>query len=253
MEAANIGVLLFCPERYFLKVLMNENNRRIRRFFGSEGQDWHRLNSLKKGLEERIANEAPGIRRLEDLEQFIARRANLLQITTPRPMKVSDPDLDLQNLYLEMMGEAPRGKAPKTLRQFIDEKLSGADLQHKIQRGIKVSVPVMQKQIEIPFGFQNGRFNLLNPVRFEAKNPEHSFDTACKYAVEGQSLYANPDPRLGCLQLVVIGKFQPKDSASPAIVKRVLDESHAKLFRLAEMPQLIDEIRRTGKDIVDKR
>ena len=201
METANIGVLLFCPERFFLKVLMNENNRRIRRFFGSEGQDWLRLNSFKKGLEERISHEVASIRQLEDLEQFIVRCANLLQITPPRPMKVTDPDLDLQNLYLEIMGEPPRGKGQKTLRQYVDEKLSGADLQHKIQRGIKVLVPVMQKQIEIPFGYQNGRFNLLNPVRFEAKNPEHSFATACKYAVEGQSLYATPDPRLGSLQL----------------------------------------------------
>jgi hypothetical protein len=73
----------------------------------------------------------------------------------------------------------------------------------------------------------------------------------CRAAEQG--LYATNDPRLGSLQLVVIGKFQPKDNESPAIVKRVFDESHVKLFRLAEMPQLIDEIRRTGKDIVERQ
>ena len=36
-EAANMGVLLFCPESGFLKSLMSGNNSRIIKFFGSEG------------------------------------------------------------------------------------------------------------------------------------------------------------------------------------------------------------------------
>jgi hypothetical protein len=42
-EGANVGVLLFCPERAFLKALTIRNYSRIIRFFGTEGHDWKRL------------------------------------------------------------------------------------------------------------------------------------------------------------------------------------------------------------------
>src|SRR5947209_9669263 len=83
LEAANIGVLLFSPERQFLKALTTRNNSRIIRFFGSEGHDWVRINAFKKRLEDRIALEGADIKSLEDLQRFIDQRANLLQITSP--------------------------------------------------------------------------------------------------------------------------------------------------------------------------
>ena len=82
-------------------------------------------------------------------------------------------------------------------------------------------MPVLQKDVEIPFGFQNGRFNLINPVGFEAANSEHRLMTACKYAVEGRSLFDTPDPQLGPLRLVIVGKFRAKDQESPGRVARV--------------------------------
>jgi hypothetical protein len=82
---------------------------------------------------------------------------------------------------------------------------------------------------------------------------DHSLSTACKYAVEGKSLHEHPDPELGELQLVIVGQFRQGDSESPAKVRHVLDEYRVKLFRISELPQLIDEVRRTGKVIEDAK
>lgn len=249
LEAANVGVLLFCPERQFLKALTSPNNRRIIHFFGSEGHDWARINAFKQGLEDRIAIEGPEIQTLEQLVQFIAQRGNLLQITPPRPMKVLDPRKDLNELFRELIGEAPRRGSTKGLQRVIGERFSSAGLDRKIRRGIKVKVPVWQKEVEIPFGFQNGRFNLINPVRFEATDVDHSLATACKYAVEGKSLYDNPDSKFGELQLVIVGQFRQGDQESPAKVRHVFQDYGVKLYRTSELPKLIDEVRRTGKVI----
>jgi hypothetical protein len=249
LEAANVGVLLFSPERHFLKALTTRNNARIIQFFGREGHDWVRISAFKKGLEDRIALEGDAIKSLEDLHRFIDLRANLLQITPPRPMKVTEPEADLEALFKEFMGEPTRRTSSRTLRRLVADKLATAGLERKILKDIKVTVPVLQKEVEIPFGFQNGRFNLISPVRFEANNPEQSLITACKYAVEGRSLYETPDPTLGDLQLVVVGKFRPKDQDSPTRVKRVFQDYGVKLFRTSDLPQLIDEIRTTGKDL----
>ena len=35
-EGANIGVVLFCPERRFLDVMVSHNNDRVRHFFGGQ-------------------------------------------------------------------------------------------------------------------------------------------------------------------------------------------------------------------------
>lgn len=104
----------------------------------------------------------------------------------------------------------------------------------------------------MPFGYQNGRFNLITPARFQAKDPDQSLRTACKLAVEGRSLYEHPNKKLGELQLVVVGQFKAKDDKSKSLVRRVLGESKVKLYSYQEVPKLIDEIRRTGKDLADK-
>lgn len=247
LEAANVGVLLFCPEANFLQAKVAPNNRRIIHFFGAAGHDWQRINALKQGLADRVAVEAPDIQTLEHLERFIAQRANLFQITPPRPMKVTDPQNDLDALYADLIGETRAKGSTKGLQRVIGDRFTAAGLDPKIQRGIKVTVPVWQKEVEIPFGFQNGRFNLLNPVRFEAADPDRTVETACKYAVEGKSLYENPDSTFGPLQLTIIGKFRQGDQDSLRKVQHVLHDYGVKLYRVSDLPQLIDEVRRTGK------
>jgi hypothetical protein len=151
LEAANAGVLLFRPEPHFLKALTSRNNSRIIRFFGSESHDWIRINAFKKGLEDRIALEGTEIRCLEQLERFIAQRANLLQITPPRPTKIIEAEKDLEELFKEFFGKSVHRSSTRTLRRFLAQKLSTPDIDEKIRKDIKVRVPVLDKGVEIPW------------------------------------------------------------------------------------------------------
>ena len=54
---------------------------------------------------------------------------------------------------------------------------------------------------------RTGRFQLIQPARFEAEDADKVIPTACRYAVEGRSLYEHPDNELGKMQLVVVGMF----------------------------------------------
>ncbi|HZZ29674.1 MAG TPA: DUF3037 domain-containing protein [Pirellulales bacterium] len=250
LEAANVGVLLFCPEQSFLQAKTVLSNRRIIKFFGTEGHDWARINSFKRGLEERLKVEFGEINSLESLEQFIALRANYLQITPPRSMQVTNPIKDLEALFIEIIGEeAPKHTSTKTLKRLLKEKIVNAGLEEKVRSDFEVEVPITRKKLEIPVGFQNGRFNLVNPVRFETEEPQQAFNTACRYAVEGESLFNHAHPSLGELQLVVVGKFRANDKESPAMVKKVLTDHHVKLYRFSKLLDLIDEIRRTAKTL----
>jgi hypothetical protein len=249
LEAANVGVLVFCPEKAYLKAVMSSNNRRIRQFFGTAGHDWVRINSFKKGLLERLDSEAAEIRTLEDLQHFILVRANLLQITPPRPMKVVDPDSDLQRLAQDYLVETAPKVTQRSLKKVVHEKFLKAGLERKIQTDIRLEVPVLRRTVEIPFGYQNGRFNLLSIVPFSARDTEQSVDTACKYAVEGKSLFESPHSELGSLQLCVLGQFKPNDEETPNRVEAVLKAHDVKLYRSDRLARLIDEIQQTGKDL----
>ena len=249
-EAANIGILLFCPERNFLRAMISRQNRRIKRFFGSDVQDLKRVNLFKRGLEDRLQKESSGIRTLEDLQQFIALRANLLQVTPLQPMRVTDPEADLKQLFETLIGEPAHTLPKRSFRSAVAQKLSSPALEDKVVRDIRVTVPILGREIDIPFGFQNGRFNLINPVRFTSDKTERSFETACKYGVEGQSVYEHGrHPALGRMQLVIVGEFRPKDPETPALVRRVLESHDVKLYSAGELPRLVEEIEQTGKPI----
>jgi hypothetical protein len=122
---------------------------------------------------------------IEDLRHFIALRANLLQFTAPRSIRVVDPDQELQDLFEEIIGESARKTPRMSLRRLVGQRLFAAGVEDKIAQDREIKVPILQKTVEFPYGYQNGRFNLINPVRFAAKDADQSVATACKYAVEG--------------------------------------------------------------------
>ena len=252
LEAANIGVVLFCPEKHFLKARTARANRRIQQVFGRAGHDWSQIDSFKIGIEERIEVENGKIRTLEDLEQFIATRANLIQITPPRPMRVTDPGKDLDELYKELVGGARRKEKTRSFRQFLSEQFAEAGVAKKLKKDIRVVVPLLERELEVPFGFQNGRFNLVQPARFRGSNRVSLEDTACRYAIEGESLYKNPHRSLGELQLIVVGEFGAVQNESKAIVRKILDTHKVRFFPENELDVLIEEIRTTAKDTSGK-
>lgn len=249
LEAANIGVLLFCPDRSFLQARTVHGNRRIRRFFGREGHDWSQINSFKTGIEERLEAEQRNIQALEDLQRFIQLRANQIQITPPRPMRVQNPQEDLDELFQELVGGEQREPGHKSIKRYVGELLDNAGLAPKIARDLSIHVPISNEDLNVPYGYQNGRFNLIQPVTFESKEASSAIGKACRFAVEGRSLYAEPHPDYGDLQLVVVGRFSSTSGDATSSVRRILIEHQVQLYPEDGLCDLIDEIRRTGRVI----
>jgi hypothetical protein len=252
LEAANIGVLLFSPDREFLKARTVRHNRRIRRFFGREGHDWSRINSFKGGIEHRLEVEHASIRSLADLERFIALCANEIQISPPRPIRVDDPEADLKALFEDLVGGAhqdAKSAALTELRRTLSEKFTRAAIDRKLRRNVPVVVPVFNERLEIPYAYQNGRCNLIQPVAFEATDPVHTMRSACRYAVEGRFLFENPDPDLGLLRLVVVGRFRSRDPQARQGVGRIFERDNVQLYQSGDVDRLVDDIKRTGRDI----
>jgi hypothetical protein len=247
LEAANVGVLLFCPEPHFLRARLASSNQRIRRFFGSEDRDWDRINAAKAAIEERLNVEGEHFRTLDDLERFAATRANEVQLTPPRSMKVFNPAQDLELLFEDLVGGRSKHHRVTAVAQRLAESLAQESVTPFVSREVTVSVPAFHRPLTVPFGFQNGRFNLIRPATFYQAPRSGAVNRACRYAVEGRSLYEHPDENLGALQLVVVGQFGSGQAETQAIVQDILQENWVRLFTLAELPRLVEEIRTTGR------
>jgi hypothetical protein len=252
LEAANIGVVLFCPERGFLRAKIAQGNDRIRRFFGSQDNDWTQINAIKDAIVNRLEVTRKDFKNLDDLTTFISTRANEVQLTAPRPMKVSQPENDLEELFEELVGGRSK-QLSRDVAQPVSRALERAfherGVEDLIKRNVTVTVPAFRKPVTVPFGFQNGRFNLIQPVRFQQTTESRVVDTACRHAVEGRSLYEHPDEKLGPLKLIVVGSFASESSEFKDVVADILKENEVTLHTVDEVHELVDEIRSTGKKL----
>jgi hypothetical protein len=71
LEAASVGVLLFCPEAKFIAARTSAGNDRVGRFFGSESLDPFFLNSAKRSIENRLRVDRDRFQTLEDLQWLV--------------------------------------------------------------------------------------------------------------------------------------------------------------------------------------
>jgi hypothetical protein len=95
LEAANVGVVLFCPAKNFLEVRTAHRNDRIRRLFGRD-KDWKQINAIKLSVERRLKTDRDQFQEAADLERFATTRANAMRLTPPRAVLVEDPAAENQ-------------------------------------------------------------------------------------------------------------------------------------------------------------
>ena len=243
-EGANIGVVLFCPEKGFLKAQTATGNDRVRRFFGPEENiDLDRINAFKVAFEERVAAEASSVQTPDEFRHFVNTRANQLLLTEPRPIKVFDPEVELSTLFETLVGGRRRRAFRQALstREGLIQQFSDLLVQRrvveKVQRDFRVESRLLDRTFVFPFAFQNGDLNVIEPVSFEATK-ERNIDRACQLAVEGDDLWQRPNP----IKLNVLGSFNPEHAEVRAHVHALLEKYKVKLHTSDNLDELIEEI-----------
>ncbi len=243
LEAVNIGVALFCPELRFLRAQFGRRKTRVHQLFGR--QDWEFVTLQQSAIEARLAREQEGFEKLEDFEAYVSRRANSLTLTSPRPVKVENPELELKNLLRRLVGSqgdaAQRAaRVSKELEDFF--RNAGVDLH--LRRHVTVHPPSLPKPIRVPFAYQNGRLNLIEPVQFEGQTASTIFNRVSARAVEGQFLSDYKDPEFGSLSLVVVAKFAPEQENERQTAATVFEKHDVPMYTFGTLEPLIEDIRR---------
>jgi len=123
---------------------------------------------------------------------------------------VENPEQELKNLLRRLMG--PKGESALSAARISNELgdlLRSAGVASGLRTNVIVRPPSLPKPIKVPFAYQNGRLNLIEPIQFEGQTAGTVFNKTSVLAVEGQFLADYNDPEFGNLGLVVVAKFAP--------------------------------------------
>ena len=191
-EAANVGVLLFCPEAGFIEARTSAGNDRIRRFFREYPFDRRQINAAKRAIEERLKVDSNSFRTLEDLQRFIDTRGNDIVLTAPRPVKVFDPKQDLDQLFGELVGgRARHATAAGPVLPELDRIFRQPSLKNRVRFDEEVNIPIVNRPMRVPYTYQNGVLNYVRPEVF-SDDIGHASRVAERLAIEGDLLQKYP-------------------------------------------------------------
>lgn len=248
-EGVNIGLMLFCPEKEFLKIQTTESNDRVRKLLGrqrSSASNLSRLDAFKTAFEERVVLENGRIQTLEDFRGFVSTRANQLRLTDPRPVKVADPEAELSNLFALLVEEAepthaPTPHATTVIKRQFGQLLTRHKLDGVVQRDFLIDLPLLGQR-RYPYRYDNGQPNVIEPETFELSRPREITERACRLVIEGQDLGKQEKP----IKLNIIGSFKPGQDEQISQVRRLLESNHVALYTVEEMEKLVEVIARTA-------
>jgi hypothetical protein len=247
MEVANFGVILLCPSLGFLGIRISRSNERIRRFFGDEAGDLTQLNIMKNMLVKRL-NEDAQLRQPESFEKFRRILSNELQISSPRPVRVENPQVELAQLFSELVEKREQHEEllPPSSFERLDEVLTSAPFENLIRRDVRIHVPVLDKELAVPYSYQNGRFNLIQPHHFAQKTEAKMLQDAFKTAVQGHLLFRNALPDYGECKLVVVGSFRNATEKSRSKVADLLTQHEIDFYDDSQVDALASQILATA-------
>jgi hypothetical protein len=248
-EVANVGVVLLCPELRFLKARMAEDIQRIKEVFPRLKPDRKRLHSTVFGFTHRFHVDREYFQTVEDLRKFAETRANAMRLTLPLPTRVEDPEAELNRLFARLVGESEKQQKGAGIVAALTTAFEKEEVAHLVRRKVTLKLPRLNRPIEAPFGFQNARFNVIEPAKFARQSTTGILSLVGRFEIEGDLLFEAPHPKLGPLQLLVVAQFGKDEEDVVGFVQGRLGQGHARLVRIEHVNRLIEEIRSTAKPI----
>jgi hypothetical protein len=158
---------------------------------------------------------------LEDLQHFVDTRANVLKLTAPRSVKVFEPEEDLRKLFEELVGGTARRKPATAFPPELHQVFQRLKRQHRARLNWNVEIPVVRRDLKIPYAYRNGVWNLVRPKVFSSDEGP-AIGQAQQLAVDGDLLRRQGADGEGEKRLVVLTAFEPGEHVAD-LESRVAD------------------------------
>ena len=168
-------------------------------------------------------------------------------MTELQPISRADSESQVQALYASLI-EEPMPKRRTRIDREFGQVLALAGVRGMVNGTVRVPLPSFGTVLQAPYGYQNGRFNLLEPVQFNAGG-KNLLEIIGGKAIEGKYLYEHPDPTRGPLCLNVVGNFGADATASARdFAKDVFTENNVKFYSWDNLKPLFGEIKDAARE-----
>lgn len=244
LEFVNVGVALFAPEHGFVGVRFAEGVGRVERLFGKQSKAY--LDALKEGLSQRLHAQFSDGMEAGRLKEFAEKRANELRVSQPMPVAVDKPEEALAELFEALVGEdRPKSREPRIAKR-LREAFEMAGVVHYLDPRPEVELPEYGVKVSVPFGYQNGCYNLVDAMRLPS-NVQEGMREAGKRAMEGSMVWRHSAKQASPKRLVVVGDFSRQSNEFFHAVSEQMDQAHVKLHRLDDLRPLLHDIEQNAK------
>lgn len=238
-EFLNFGVLLVVPSLNFADVYISKGSSRMERVF--DGIPKARFDNEKKGFGNRLKIEFQRRQSLEAIDKLSRKLANNFRISELLPIAVEDPKIELRNLFNLLVGHEETKIKGKRIATLIKDAFVSNRIVQYLDNPKPVSIPEAGIQINAPFGYQNGAYNLIDGVRISGNASEDMKETG-RRAIEGGLLWKHFNKSSERKRLVVVGDFSKHHDKFYDAVGELLAENNVRLYRLDNLEPLLEDI-----------
>lgn len=241
LEAVNLGIVLFCPSLGFLSSRTSRSTRRAEKLVGRGELAREALKLARTAIEQRLQSDRESFKEIGDLQRFVETRGNALRLTDPRPVKVREPEMELEQLFHELVGGTSASQRVSVAKEFpgLHSLFTRLHEEGRAELDYSVTLPVVEKEFRVPFAYRNGVLNLVKPTHFSQNAPEQ----ALKLAIRGDLVQKRGARDAQKQQLVVVSRF-PDDSDTDMVshVDDLFHEYAVKHVRHSEVDQYAAQV-----------
>jgi hypothetical protein len=209
-EAINIGILLSVPELQYLNLKITDSFSRVSKILPQKADDEF-IKTAVKTFKEMLLRQKEKLFVTDELDRFIKTRAHEIRLTPLRTLKVNDPEIELAELFTQLVPvlEIHKNKTTKVVFPDFDKRLRSPEFASKIELDQSVTMPITGKEFFAPYSYVNGRKNLIKTTKIDG------FDFVERLAAEGRILDEKLDN-----QLIVVSDIEMRGNDIPERVCR---------------------------------
>jgi hypothetical protein len=239
-EFLNFGILLIVPSLDFSEVAIANGSSRMERIF--DGISKCRFEDEKRGFGNRVKIEYARKRSLSSLNELGQKLANDFRLSELRPVAVEEPIQELRKLFSILVGDEQPKKRDKRISVKMREAFVAKRIVQYLEIPPPIEIPEAGVQINAPYGYQNGAYNLIDGVRISGNSSEDMKETG-RRAIEGGLLWKHYENSPDKKRLIVVGDFSKHEDKFYHAVGDLLAENNVRLYRLDSLDPLIEDIK----------
>lgn len=238
-EYLNVGVLLVVPELSYVGIRLAHGQRRIDRVFGKQPAAY--FDAIKRSFQSRLLLELSEDPAGASLSEFARKRANELRLSPLMSVAVDDADNVLGQLFLQLVGDEEHSRKEPRVRKRLRDVFVKNKVEQFLDRPDEIDLPEYGLVVRVPYGYQNGCYNLIDAMRVPPLSPD-ALREAGKRAFEGGLVWKHFVRSDNCKRLVVVGDFAGQSNQFYHAVRDRFEESNVKLYRFDDLNPLFQDI-----------